>query len=116
MGIAAIDVEAMTTATIMTVGARIRCPRMQEHCRGSGVVPEPDKQLAMGKVSGGGGHGPNLLGKPKVGGGSLVWTQRPLNSYVKLLGDILPLAEIFHIGRVKSLGFPFGRENLLQCL
>ncbi len=36
-GIAAIDVDAMTTANVTTVGARMLCPRTQER-RGSGVL------------------------------------------------------------------------------
>ena len=69
MRFAAINVDLMMTATMMTVGARRRCPRTQEHCRGSGVAPEPDKWLTMRAVSTGGDHGPNLLGKSEPGGG-----------------------------------------------
>ena len=90
MRFAAIKVDMMTTATVMTVGARRQCPRMQEHCRGLGVVPEPDKWLTMRTVSTGGGHGPNyLLGKSELGGGLIVSTQRLTNSYVSLQGDFL---------------------------
>ena len=68
--IAAINVDVMTTATVMTVGARRRCPsRTHEHRRGSGVEQYPDKWLTMRTVSAGGGHGPILLGKSEVGGG-----------------------------------------------
>jgi hypothetical protein len=67
--IAAINVDVMMTATVLTVGARRRCPRTQEHRRGSGVAPDPDKWLTMRTVSAGGGHGPNLLGKSEAGGG-----------------------------------------------
>ncbi len=67
--IAAINVDVMMIATVLTVGARRRCPRTQEHRRGSGVAPNPDKWLTMRTVSAGGGHGPNLLGKSKAGGG-----------------------------------------------
>jgi hypothetical protein len=56
-------------------------------------------------VSVGGGHGPILLGKSEAGGGSIVSTQRPTNSYVNHHGDFLPHAEIFYIGRVKNLRF-----------
>jgi hypothetical protein len=35
--ITAINVDVMMTATVTTVGARWRCPRTQEHHRGSGV-------------------------------------------------------------------------------
>ena len=70
MPIAAINVGMMTTVTVTTVGARRRCPRTQEHRRGSGVAQqEPDKWLTMRTVSAGGGHGPNLLGKSEAGGG-----------------------------------------------
>jgi hypothetical protein len=65
--IAAINVDVMTTATVMPGGARRRCPRLQEHCRGSGVAQEPDKWLTMRTVSAGGGHGPILLGKLEAG-------------------------------------------------
>jgi hypothetical protein len=51
MGIAPIDIEVMTTATVMTVGARMQYPRTQEHRRGSGVLPDPDNWLATGTVS-----------------------------------------------------------------
>jgi len=79
--IAAINVDLMTTVTMTTVGARRRCPRTQEHCRGSGVAPDPDKWLAMRTVSAGGGHGLILLGKSEAGGrGSIASTQRPANS------------------------------------
>ena len=105
MGIAAINIDAMTTAIMMTVGARTRCPRSQEHRRGAGGgAPDPDNWLATGTVSDGDGHGPILLGKSKRGGGT-VWTHRPINSYVKLQGNFLPLAEIFYTGRVKTLGY-----------
>jgi hypothetical protein len=67
--IAAIIVDVMMTATVLTVGARRRCPRTQEHHRGLGVAQEPDKWLTMRTVSAGGGHGPNLLGKSEAGGG-----------------------------------------------
>jgi hypothetical protein len=67
--IAAINVDVMMTATVLTVGARRRCPRTQEHRRGSGVAQEPDKWLTMRTVSAGGCHGPNLLGKSEAGGG-----------------------------------------------
>jgi hypothetical protein len=66
--IAAINVDMMTTATVKTVGARWGCPRMQEHCRGSGVVA-PDQWLTMRTVAAGGGHGPILLGKSEARGG-----------------------------------------------
>ena len=66
---AAINVDVMTTATVMTVGARRRRPRTQEHHRGSGVAQDPDKWLTMRTVSASGGHGPILLGKSKAGGG-----------------------------------------------
>ena len=66
--IAAINVDVMMTATVLTVGARRRCPRTQEHRRGSGVAQEPDKWLTMRTVSAGGGHGPILLGKSEAGG------------------------------------------------
>jgi len=39
------------------------------------------------------------------GGGAIVLTQRPTNSYMNLQGDFLPQAKIFYIGRVKNLGF-----------
>ena len=65
--IAAINVDVMMTATVLTVGARRRCPRTQEHRRGLGVAQEPDKWLTMRTVSAGGGHGP--LGKSEAGGG-----------------------------------------------
>jgi hypothetical protein len=69
--IAAINVDVMTTVTVMTVGARQRCPRMQEQRRGSGVAPDQDKWLTtMRTVSAGGGHGPILLGKSEAGGAS----------------------------------------------
>ena len=87
--IAAINVDVMMTATVLTVGARRRCPRTQEHRRGSGVAPDPDKWLTMRTVSAGGGHGPILLGKSEAGGGSIASTQRPTNSYVNLQGDFL---------------------------
>jgi hypothetical protein len=69
--IAAINVDVMMTVTVLTVGARRRCPRTQEHRRGLGlgVAQEPDKWLTMRTVSAGGGHGPNLLGKFEAGGG-----------------------------------------------
>ncbi len=67
--IAAINVDVMMTVTVLTVGARWRCPRMQEHRRGSGVAPDPDKWLTMRTISAGGGHGPNLLGKLEAGEG-----------------------------------------------
>ena len=68
-------------------------------------MQEPDKWLTMRTVSAGGGHGPIALGKSDAGGGSIVWTQRPTNSYMNLQGDFLPQAEIFYIGCVKNLGF-----------
>ena len=68
MVIATIDVDAMTTGIVMTVGASARCPRSQEHRRGPGVVPDPDNWLATGTVSAGGGHGPILFGESEVGG------------------------------------------------
>ncbi len=72
--IAAINVDVMTSATVKTARWRC-CPRSQEeHCRGSGVVPEPDKWLSMRTVSAGGGHGLILLGKSEAGGGSIVST------------------------------------------
>ena len=104
-GIAAINVDAMTTATMTTVGARPQCPRTQEHCRVLGVAPEPDKWLTTGTVSAGGSHGLILLGKSKAGGGSLASAQRSSDSYVNLQGDFLPQAETFYIGRVKNLRF-----------
>ncbi len=69
--IAAINVDVMKTATVMTVGARRRCPRTQEQRRGSGVAPEPDKWLTMRTNSAGGSHGPILLGKLEAGGDQL---------------------------------------------
>ena len=69
--IAAINVDVMMTATILTVGARRRCPRTQEHRRGLGMAQEPDKWLIMRTVSVGGGHGPILLGKSEAGGDQL---------------------------------------------
>ena len=92
MRIAAINVDLMTTVTVTTVGAKRRCPRMQEkrRQRGSGVAPDPDKWLTMRTVSAGGGHGPILLGKLEAGEwGSISLTQRPTNSYVNLQGDFL---------------------------
>jgi len=53
MRIPAINIGVMMTATVTTVGARWRCPRTQEHCRGLGMVPEPDKWLTMRTVSAG---------------------------------------------------------------
>jgi hypothetical protein len=47
----------------------------------------------------------DFIRKGGSGGGSIVSTQRPTNSYVNLQGDCLPQAEIFYIGRVKNLGF-----------
>jgi hypothetical protein len=64
--IAAINDDVMTTATMMTIGARQRCSRTQEHSRGSGVAPDPDKWLTMRTVSAGSGHGAILLGKSEV--------------------------------------------------
>jgi hypothetical protein len=61
----------MTTANVMTVGARRGCPRTQEHRRGSGVAPEPDKWLTMRTVSAGGGHGPNFIREVGTGGGGV---------------------------------------------
>ncbi len=69
--IAAINVDVMKTATVMTVGARWQCPRTQEWRRGLGVAPEPDKWLTMRTDSAGGGHGPILLGKAEAGGDQL---------------------------------------------
>jgi hypothetical protein len=70
MRIAAINVDLMTTATVTTVGTRQQCPRTQEHRRGSGVAPEPDKWLTIMRiVSAGGGHGSILFGKLDAGGG-----------------------------------------------
>ena len=69
MGVAVINVDMMSTATVTTVGARPQCPRTQEHRREPGVVPVPDKWLTMRTVSAGGGHGPILLGKLEAGGG-----------------------------------------------
>jgi len=73
MRIAAINIDVMMAATVTTVGARWRCPRTQEHHKGSGVAPEPDKWLTMTMrtVSAGGSHGPILLGKSEEGGGQL---------------------------------------------
>jgi hypothetical protein len=71
MRIATINVDVMTTATVMTVGARRRCPRMQEeHRSGSGVAQDPDR-LTMRTISAGGGHGSILLGKLEAGGGGV---------------------------------------------
>ena len=61
--------------------------------------------LSMRTVCAGGGHGPILLGKSEAGGGSIVSTQRPTNSYVNLQGDFLHRAEIFYIGHVKISDF-----------
>ena len=66
--IAAINVDAMMTATVTTFGSRWRCPRTQEHRRGSRVAPdEPDKWLTMRTISAGGGHGLILFGKSEAG-------------------------------------------------
>jgi hypothetical protein len=66
--------------------------------QGPGVAPEPDKWLTMRTVFAGGGHGPILLGKWEAGGGSIVLTQRPTNSYVNLQEDFLTQAEFFTLG------------------
>jgi len=42
---------------------------MQEHCRGLGVVPDPDKWLTVRTVSAESGHGSIMLGKSEAGGG-----------------------------------------------
>ena len=76
--IAAIIFDVMATATGMTVGARRRCPRTQEHRRGSGVAPVPDTWLTVRTVSAGGVHGPNLLGKSEAGGGDHLRRPRDL--------------------------------------
>jgi hypothetical protein len=78
MRIAAINVDVMMTATVLTVGASRQCPRTQEHRRGSGVTPDPDKWLTMRTVSAGGGHGPNFLGKAEAGGGGQLLRPRDL--------------------------------------
>jgi hypothetical protein len=39
------------------------------------------------------------------GAGSIASTQRPINSYVNLQGDLLHRAEIVYIGHVKNLRF-----------
>ena len=111
--IAAINVDVMTTATVMTVGARWQCPRTQENRRGLGVAQDPDKWLTMRTVSAGSGHGPILLGKSEAGGGSIASTQRPINSYVNLQGDFIPHAEIFYIGRVKKIS-NFGKKSAID--
>jgi hypothetical protein len=61
--IAAINVDVMTTtATVMTVGARRRCPwRQSQTINGS-----PRRT-----VSAGGSHGPILLGKSEAGAGGV---------------------------------------------
>ena len=68
------------------------------------MAPDPDNWLATGTVSAG-GDCLILLGKSNRGGGVTAWTHRPINSYVKLQGDFLPLAKIFYTGRVKNLGY-----------
>ena len=104
MRIAAINFDVMTTATVTIVGARRRCLRMQEHRRGLGVAPDPDKWLTTRTVSAGGSHVPILFGKSEVGGVNCT-TQRSSNSCINLQGDSLPRDDIFYIGLVKNLRF-----------
>ncbi len=49
--------DVVTAATVTTVGARAQCLMTQDHRRGSGVAPDPDKWLDTGTISAGGGHG-----------------------------------------------------------
>ncbi len=97
--IAAINIDVMTTVTVMTVGARRQCPRMQERHRGSGVAPEPDKWLTMSH------HEDrfcrrrpwsNLIRGVGSGGWSIASTQRSTTSYVCLQGDFLPRRDFLH--------------------
>ena len=53
----------------------------------------------MRTISAGGSHGLILLGKSEAGGGSIVSTQIPINSYVNLQGDFISR-------RVKNLAPP----------
>jgi hypothetical protein len=76
MGIAAININEMTIATVMTVGARLQCPTTQEHHRGGG------NWLTMRNVSVGSGHGPSpisiLFGVSRAGGGGHLRQPREL--------------------------------------
>ncbi len=77
------------------------------------MAPEPDKWLATGTVSAGGGHGPILFGESEVGGrGFTSLTHRATNSYVKQQGDFLPQPRFFTL-RVQKIS-DFGKKEQLN--